>query len=433
MFKILKNHKKSQVQTILLCGIAATLMFKLNLSNLLIIVATVYNVFFFSKTNIHKVKSFVFIFPLVFFIITVLSGFLSKNGDEGLRSVDLYLMPILICLTLINSDINRKTFLKVFNTFFLGSVLSATILLINVLVKIIKQKETQEIIFHDFTMLYDQHPVYYAVLLSVAIFYICFTKECRLHKSIKWIGITILIISLILCASKIVLFVNVVAYFILFSVNIKNRNQKIVYLSGFLFLAIMIYNIPFIKDRFVDGLRFHETTLKFEPTNNFKKKKLFDYTEKSIISDLELRYILWNIGVYHLVEDGKLLRGYGQGDVQDYLDYYYYSYNLAPNWNEGRNIHNQYLHILITHGLIIFLLFIAYILYSFFIAIKNKDMLFLFFITLIAIVFIFEVVLVRNMGINLFYFLNTLFLIKNIYFENSHFRNQGNTKLSWRV
>lgn len=433
MFEILKNHNRTKIQTILLCGIAATLVFKLNISNLLIIVATVYNVFFFRKKNLYKAKSFAFLFPLIFFCVTVISGFLSKNSVEGLRAIDLYLLPILIALIIINSDIDRKTFLKVFNSFFLASVLSATILLFNALIKVIKQKETQEIIFHDFTRLYDQHPVYYAVLLSLAIFYIFISKECKLPTSVKRIGITILVITLILCASKIVLFVNMAAYFYLFSISIKNRRQKIIYLSGFLVLSIMVYNIPFIKNRFVDGLRFHETALQFKPTNDFQQKKIFDYSEKLVISDLELRYILWNIGVYHLVEDGKLLTGYGKGDVQDYLDYYYYSYNLAPNWNEGRNIHNQYLHVLITQGLIVFLLFISYIIYSFYTAIKNKDSLYLFFIILLFFVFIFEVVLVRNMGINLFYFFNTLFLIKNIYFENSHTRNQGHTKLSWRI
>lgn len=432
MFEVLKHHNRTQVQTILICGIAATLVFKLNLSNLSIIVATAYNVFFFKKENLSKIKSVAFLFPLIFFIITVISGLLSKNSDEGLRSIDLYLLPILIGLVIINSDINRKTLLKVFNSFFLASVLSAIILIFNAFIKIIQEKGVHEIVFHEFTRLYDQHPVYYAVLMSIAIFYIYITKESNLAKSLKWIGSIILVVALILCASKIVLFVNVGIYFYLLTRSLKNRKQKIIYISSFIFFSVIVFNISFIKDRFVDGLRFNETALEFRPTNDFKQKKLFNYQEKINISDLELRYILGHIGVYHLINDGKLLTGYGQGDVQDYLDYYFYSYNLAPNWNEGRNIHNQYLHVLITHGLIICLIFIGYIIYSYYTAIKYRDPFYLFFIILSSIVFIFEVILERNMGINLFYFFNTLFLIKNIYFEDSHTRNERNTKLSWR-
>lgn len=433
MLKTLKIHNRTKIQMILLCAISATMVFKLNLSNLLIIVATVYNVFLFRRGNLHKIKSFAFLFPLIFFLITVISGVLSKNSVEGLRSIDLFLMPILIGLIVINSDINRKTFMKVLNSFYIASVLSALLLLINGLIKIMKQKEIQEIVFHDFTSLYDQHPVYYAVLLSLAIFYKSFSKENILGKPLSWISVIVLGAALVLCASKIVLFVNLIVYIIRFSITIKQPKQKLIYIGGFLIFCTVVFNIPFIKERFVDGLRFDDTILDFSPTNDFKEKKIFDYNEKQVISDLELRYILWNIGVYHLVEEGKLLTGFGQGDVQDYLDYYYYSYNLAPNWNEGRNIHNQYLHILITHGLFVFLLFISYIIFSFFIAIKNKDPLFLFFMILLSIVFIFEAMLVRNMGINLFYFFNSLFLIKNIYFENSNTGNQGYTKLSWRL
>src|SRR5690606_24493278 len=128
-------------------------------------------ILFFKKENLKKIKSYTVIFPVLFFLATVVSGYYSKNVDEGLRSIDLYLVPILLVLVIVNSNLGRKVFIKVFDTFLYGSVLSASILIFNALYKLFTKTDTQEIVFHDFTQLYDQHPVYYAILLSVAIFY----------------------------------------------------------------------------------------------------------------------------------------------------------------------------------------------------------------------------------------------------------------------
>lgn len=426
MLEKIKSHNSQQVQDILLCTIAATMLYKLNIGNLSVILAVVYNVIFFKKENLFKLKSFAVIFPVLFFLITILSGILSKNISEGVKSIDLHLLLVLIALIVVNSNVNKRTIEKVFLSLFYSSLLSVTILIVNAAIKFFKGQGVHDIVFHGFTEIYDQHPVYYAIILSLALFFV-FLYGKIIPSKIKNIGIIILIIGIVFCASKAVLFVNAVAYVLFFLFKFKSLKTKLTLLLVLVFTVGMVYNIPFINHRFVDGLRFHENILEFKPTNSFPDKKLFNYEEKDAISDLELRYIMAKMGVYHLIEDGKVLTGYGEGDVQDYLDYYYYSYNLAPNWNEGRNIHNQYLHILITYGILTLLLFICYLIYSFYIAIRNRDVLHIFFLALLAFVFIFEVILVRNKGIILFYFFNTLFLIKSIYIENSNLRHQRNS------
>lgn len=431
MLNKIKSHNQNQVQEILLCAIAATMLFKINLGNLTIILAIIYNLIFFKKENFIRFKSFPFIFPVLFFIITVISGILSKDFKQGINSIDLNLLLVLIPVIIVNSKIDNNTIDKIFKYFFYASIISVTILLINAILKVIKGSVIDNIVFHEFTKLYDQHPVYYAILLSLALFFV-FLNGNTLQKKFKIIGILVLILGIIFCASKAVIFLNAVTYILYFLFKNRGLKSKISLILILFFTIITVYNIPFINHRFVDGLRFHESTIEFKPTNDFLKKKIFNYEEKKAISDLELRYIMASVGVYHLIADDKILTGYGQGDVQDYLDYYYYSYNLAPNWNEGHNIHNQYLHVFITYGVIVFLLFLSYIIFSFYIAIKHKDLLHFFFLALLAFVFIFEVILVRNKGIVLFYFFNTIFLIKSIYIENSNFRHQRNPKLSRR-
>jgi hypothetical protein len=420
----IKSHNTQQVQDILLCAVAATMLYKLNIGNLSIIIAVIYNVIFFRKENIIKFKSFAFIFPFIFFVITVLSGVLSRNMNEGIRSIDLNLLLVLIVLIIANSNVNKRTFEKVFISLFYSSLVSVTILVGNALIKWFSDVGIDNIVFHGFTELYGQHPVYYAIILSLALFFVCLYGK-YIPKKIKGVGVFILIIGIIFCASKAVLFINALTYVLFFIIKVKGLKMKFSLLFVIALTIGLVYNIPFINHRFVDGLRLHENILEFTPTNYFPDKKIYSYEEKKAISDLELRYIMASIGVYHTVKDGNILTGYGEGDVQDYLDYYYLSYNLAPNWNEGMNIHNQYLHVFITYGILTFIFFIGYLTYSFYTAIKHKDVLHIFFLVLLLFVFTFEVILLRNKGIIIFYFFNTLFLIKNIYLENSNFRHEG--------
>jgi hypothetical protein len=288
------------------------------------------------------------------------------------------------------------------------------VLLINAFIKLIISASIDDIIFHGFTSLYDQHPVYYSLYLSFCLFYgIQRGKQItRNNRIIYFTSISVLILGLLMSISKAVLFIDL----ILLIGYLIYQTKTLVKLTGYmLFISIVtlsVFQITFVKDRFLNGLTFSAEIADFKPTNNFHLKKRFSYDEKTKISDLELRYILFKIASYHQVSDGKLLFGYGLGDVQDNMDYYYFSYNLGPNWYEGFNVHNQYLYILLTYGIFVLAFFIWYLIYSFKIALNNNDLLHLFFLLVICFVFIFEVPLIRNKGIVFFYFFNTMFLLK---------------------
>lgn len=414
------------IKIILLNLIAATLLYKVNFGNTAIIIAIAYNLLFFNKKNIYKFKSFAFVFPVVFLIITVFSSLISAKYMEGLRHTDLELLPLLLSVIIINTKVNTHTIQRIFTWFYSSSVISTTILLINFIIRFSEGFKVNDLIFHSFTSLYDQHPVYFSMFLSLALFYdIIIEKQNNNYRRLLFNSI--ILIGIILCASKAVLLFNIIGYSLYFFIKAKGIKKRVIYAFVVIVVSISVFNITFVKNRFLDGLRFSKDIVEFKPTNDVLQKKIFLLEEKTKISDLELRYIFWRIGIFHLIKDNKIVFGYGQGDVQNYLDYYYFSYNLAPNWCEGRNLHNQYLHILVTYGLFALFFFISYLSYSFYQAIKYKNVLYLFFLSLVSFVFIFEVVLVRNKGIVFFYFFNTLFLFNNIRFENSNYRNKRNT------
>jgi hypothetical protein len=427
LFK-LSTKRRNRINTYFLCLIAATLPFFVNVGNAAVILAISFNIIFFQKTSIIKMRSFKFWFPAVFFIITVISGLFSKNNDLGLKHLDLTLLILLIAVILVNSNITKAVVNKVMNALFIGSVIGTLILILNAIFKLLKKVNLGDISFHNFTQLYDQHPVYYSMFISLSLVYSIFSKhqgrkQVLKNRSLYFVSLIILLGGLVLCASKAVLVLNMVIFMFYYIFKIRNKRKKITYLFIFIIFSFIIYNVPFIKNRFNDGIRLNETIAEFQPTNDFSKKKLFNYEEKVDISDLELRIILAKIGVYHIIKDKKILFGYGQGDTKNHLNYYYYSYNLGPNWYEDFNIHNQYLHIFITYGIFTFLFFMAYLVYSFKAALLNRDSLHLYFLLLSGFVFIFEVALVRNKGIIFFYFLNSLFLFNPKHFESSNIRN----------
>lgn len=438
--KILETAKESKrnINSILLTFIAFTIPFLLNLGNVSIIFAVVFNVLFLKKNVYKKWLCFSVWFPWVFFVITVLSGYFSKNSEVGLKHLDLTLLLVLIPLVVSNNNISKPLIFKILRALYIGSTIWSLVLLVNATLKSLKNKSFENLIFHDFTEMYDQHPVYFSLYLSLALFFYYYIgkekrKEILKSEILRILSNTILFIGLIMCASKAVLVLDIVAIISFYLKGVRSKNKQLIRLIMVVTLLALFFQTPFIKKRFQEGLRFSGNILSFKPTNDFGKKKQFSYQDKESISDLELRVIFGKIALYHSIEDGKTFFGYGQGDVQDYLDYYYFSYNLGPNWYENYNAHNQYIHIFITYGIFTLLFFLSYLGYSYYIALKNNDNIYLFFLIISSFVFFFEVMLVRNKGIIFFYFFNTLFLLSHLNFENSNTRNKRNTKSPWRI
>lgn len=419
----------SRVKNLLLILIVATIPFQINLGNAALILAVLFNLFFYEKKHLQKIKSFSVIFPISFFLISAISGLLSNDYLKGVAQLDRQLLLLLIVIILTNIELKKEVVDKVIKFFFLTTAIGTFVLLLNMIIKVSSGISLESLIFHNFTSLYDQHPVYYSLYLSLCLFYGLdkLSQAEKINKRVIIMGLILLVFGLIFCASKAVIFIDILLITFLILYKINHIKKKILY--SILFISVMygVVNVSFVKERFLDGLTFDHEIASFQPSNHFGKKKSFTYDEKTEISDLELRILFLKIGTYHLIKDNKLFFGYGQGDVQDYIDYHLITYNLGPNWFEGFNVHNQYLHYVLNYGIFVLIFFLAYLAYSFNSAIRNKDQLHIFFLLSMCFVFLFEVSLLRNKGLIFFYFFNTLFLLKHYQFENRNIRNSWNT------
>ena len=407
------SKKREKVNFYLLAFIVIAIPFKINVGNIALIIAFAFNIVLLKPSNLVRLKQYVFIFPTLFFFIVVVWAFFGNDFYNGISRLDRHLIPILITLVLGNQNplsINYDRLIA----FFSWAVVGATIILmIDFSIGLLQGQALSDLTFHGFSSLFDQHPVYFSLYTSLALF--CFVEQS--HKQgfalSRAIGILVLLLGLFLSASKAILVMDMaifVFYFVFAKIAIK---RKLVLFTTIIILLFSATQIGFLKNRFYSGLVLSENIVEFKPTNDFEDKVQFTHQEKQAISDLDLRFLMAKISIYHLLKDEKVLFGYGPAMFQDYFDYYLYSYNLGPNWFAGFNVHNQYLHILLNYGVFVLILFLLYLALCMKVALKNKNYTFIAFLLLCTFVFLFEVVLIRNKGILFFYFFNVLFLIKN--------------------
>ncbi len=405
--------------------------FAVNIGNVAIITAFIYSLYLmvFKKQKVEVYSCWYIIWPLIFFLIIFFSALTSYNIREGIKQLDKSLLLILlpICLGVLYTE--RRYLKPILMSFVYSTGLASFLLLVYGIFRVLKTGRGDVMFFHEFTALYDQHPVYFAIYCAMSVFiathyYSCFSRVSKLGV----IAINLLLgVVLLLTSSKAILLVFAVLYPIQLALYIKNAKMRLISIFALLTLGILsVINIPFLQERFVEGLTLNYTS--FQPTHDVGEAFVFGNDDKHNLSDLDLRYIFWRLALFHLNDDGKLLLGYGVGDVQDHLDLYYMYYGLAPGWFEGYNVHNQYLQILASMGILGLLLFCFYLWKSVTVANRNKSFLHLAFLGTMLFAFCFESYLSRNKGIVLFVFFNTL-LIKDYYLnEIRDHRNQGDTK-----
>ena len=434
--KLITNQKLSSysINELIVAAMIFGIPLTIKLGNIVLIFAflfALYHLVVNFKFIQFSITNFYLIFPCIFFAIVLGSALLSHDLYSGFVQLEKNLLVLLIPLTLHILCYKRKIdYNFLFKIYALSNFVVTFLLLVIGILRILKGASTEVFFFHEFTAFLDLHPVYVAINISLTLFYISqyYLVHTIITKKKLLVTLALLIyfyFVLYLCASKGVILFFTFLYVIQLWLIFKKTSFKLIALSIALMFTIGLLCIPKVSTRFMEGLHFNIAN--FQPTDKIEKAKVFSNIEKDEISDLELRYLMLKIGCYHIYKENKFIWGYGIGDVQNYTDYHYMIYGLAPGWFEGYNLHNQYLQYLVSYGLFGMVFFLVYLTYSFIIALRTKSRIYLLFIVLIMCIFLFESLLARNKGIVIFYFFNTLFLIKVIN-ENRYFRNQRNSQ-----
>lgn len=398
------------VQSIMLLFFVTTLILGQKLNSIALFLFMFTLAFSFKFENFKRNRKVILFFTVCFFI-SLCSLLYSSNRGEGYRVIERQLSLLFIPLLGFSAfKTDRLKFITV-TRFFFASVVIISIYLLQYSAKKFLQGNVPledwfviSNMYHSFARPVGMHATYLSLYVGLAIF-IGFNwmilKNSWWIKVLVFLATIILFATLTLLSSRMVIASVLTILFFIYPFYIG----KIRYIILLLLAAIIVSFISFflvkesdfIKDRFFKNIN---DEIKLKP---FLKA---DSTYNPVYGG-ETRADRWFCAV-ELIKEKPVL-GYGTGSEKDVLMQKYKKYNLANAEVNNYDSHNQYLAYGIKSGFIGILAFLISIFYAVYIALKNKNFLYLAFTLLFSVSCITENVLESNKGIFFYAFFNFLF------------------------
>jgi O-antigen ligase len=251
-------------------------------------------------------------------------------------------MPLLLLLSQNIKGVDLKWAMR---GLILAILVSGIHLLVRAMMNLFSGFSLDEWTYHAFTSPYEIGAIYYSWYLTIALFYLMFSKPGDLLME-KYRDILIIFITLLLMASASKLFVvvtvpSLLLYFIFRSLRSKMRWLVVSVLS----LAVLVGTVPFMN--------------RMAELKNFDLDVVWQeqYSFDTPLNGLTLRLIQWRMGFEIIQEENAWLFGVGPGNAQLLLDKKYAADGLYTGNGElgdtgylGFNFHNQYIESLVETG-----------------------------------------------------------------------------------
>lgn len=240
--------------------------------------------------------------------------------------------------------------------------------------------------FYGSDLTSPQHPSYISMYVLLATF-ICyeawFDRSLRLKKRILWLVAAFgLLISQYFLSSRAGILISLILIPFYFIYRLSKFKK-----TRFAWIAVIIIIIALmpliIKNQRVDYL-----------LGKILNKKA-DYERKD-----DPRFKIWK-SAYNIFKDNVLL-GVGIGDVRTELTKEYIRIGEEKMAGKRLNAHNQYFEVLLESGIIGLLVFLAIFTTMTYIALSERNLLYLLFIVMMLMFFVFESVLYRLAGVTFF-------------------------------
>ncbi|HRO76247.1 MAG TPA: O-antigen ligase family protein [Crocinitomicaceae bacterium] len=394
IFKIEEtNTVNQQIRFILLNLFVFFLPFERFYTTLLIYPIILLTLIDFKHLNYKQITLKTLLFQAVW-LLSLLGYFYSQ--EKGVASfmlekqLMLFVFPIILPLAF---EINANSIKKLLISLVIGSITALIILFAYLFMDFFSNKNftLTNHFNHNFSAPISVHPTYLSLIVNLSIISLLYGYKETKNKIASIVLILILLVGIVFLSSKNITISTVIVVATLTYSLFKNKRYYVVslLLVGALFVGMIASN-DYLKDRF--------TTQLFQDISNSDKKQ---------IHLLEPRSERWKLG-WELIKE-KPLFGHGTGDEVMELKKKYAANKMFISYIESFNIHNQYLSILIKHGIIGFLVFSFALGYYVWIGIKSKNVVYLFFLGVLFLAFMTENILDSNKGIFYFAFFNTIF------------------------
>jgi len=390
-----------------------SLPFNMFYSHLILVSLFIHTLIHLNKDTIKPIfKWRTFLLSSVF-IITVLSTIYTINPNEGFnewgKHITILLFPLLFCLNPLDLKKCRQQLLMVFA---LASTATIIYLYADALLTIKHYGLPYPSLFssaftnHNFSEPLDIHATFFSMQIAIALVYLLsvLIKESTLYKKLFY-----LVCCIVLSAGIIQLSSKSIFIAIIIVINIAlpwfllqgTERRKFIMLSAAisLLLFIGILNSGTFKERYINELKI-------------------DLTKVNVDETTDSRLARWGVAM-ELIRKAPVI-GYGAGSEIGLLQDGFYNHKLYSSYLNRLNTHSQYFSFLIKSGVIGLLIYLSTLGFGFKVAVRQKDLLFFTFITLIAIVSFSENLLDVDKGIIFYAFFFSFFV-----FSNEGFRKTG--------
>ncbi len=340
------------------------------------------------------------VFMVLFFVMLGVSLYLSDNKPRGFRYLDtrlaLFYFPVAIGLIYISKSFKEKILM--------GFAVVTTIACFVCLCYSIYASDFFQqpaLLYNDsLTHLIGRQSIYISLLVNISIFiysYWIFYKPLGgTKKSLLLLAVVFLFGINYLLASRNMMVV-LYAVTICFLVYYIFKRKK--YLEGATLLMAMLIGIFLIFKFFPQTInRFKELTYtQFNYSNKGKESHYNMEVTKEQWNGANFRLAAWQCG-WNLFKQHPFV-GIGLGDKRDELMKEYGKKDFQFGIATKKNVHNNYLDILMSMGIIGGLLFLlGWIMFPIYYATKNQDWLAVLIICTISFALITEIYFDRTMG-----------------------------------
>jgi len=359
----------------------------------------------FDKTIFKKLKTLManktFWFLISPFLIFSAATLYSENILAGWKLLEIRLSLFIFPLVFALIEIKRNDFILFLKSAILMIGVIPVVGFINQL-GLYNQTGDSGYFYNDnLVSIVEKQAVYYALFINVALVGLFslwnlgeIKKPTQKLTSILLFVVFIGAQYLLACRTAMLTTILIVLGFVLIILLGKvSKKQVALLMSGILlFILTMTAVFPKVLKRFNSITNLEYKYDNPNPINHFNGE-----IKDENWNGLNTRLAIWNCAIEEIKK--KPIFGDGLGDVQESLMKNYEEKNFILARERNHNTHNQYLDILMSNGILGFIIFFTFLVFLFLKAIKERNWLLLGIVCTFALACLTENILSRNQGV----------------------------------
>lgn len=395
-----------------------SLPFDMFYSHVILISLCIHTIIQLKKENIKPIFTVRVLAVQAVFFVTVIATIYTQYPQQAFaewgREVIVFIFPLIFCFNSLDIKKYRPLLLFIYS---IGCALTVIYLYANAFFTIKFYNIPISSIFapaftnHNFSEPIAIHATFFSLQLVIALVFMVYYLLCyKASSALKFIYAAcclVLLAGLVQLGSKSIL----ITLFLIFSLAFPYWQptwKKRLWFVGMVAAASVI----------ILGLILSNTTFRAKYINDMQT----DLSPLKPGQNSEPRLARWEV-IYFVIKSSPVI-GHGSGSEIPVLGDQFFSHKLYDSYIEKLNAHNEYLSFLLKSGLWGLVVYLTVLAYGFKVALQQKDVLFISFMLLAAIVSMSENILDMDKGVFFYGFFFSFFLFS--YPQKNKLKMQNN-------